>query len=168
MFASILATPPEVRPNTPSEIADGARQASVVPLFAPQTRQSSNINCSTVRRRYSGHFTHVSVRLKRETTDWRAKVPLTNNCQIDGEIPGGRCAEIHSAAVDPLVVQLDAVQGERRWLGHRHEVGPGPEHRGVRPVQGLVECPTSHVVTGTGRQYEILLQSNQMGIQFLE
>lgn len=74
---------------------------------------------------------------------------LTDNCQIDSEIPGGRRAEVHPAAVDPLVVQLNPVEGERRRFRHGHEVGPGTEHCLIGPVQGLGESSTPHVEAET-------------------
>lgn len=40
---------------------------------------------------------------------------LTDYGEIDLEVPRRRVAEIHAAAVNPFVVQLDIVHHEARW-----------------------------------------------------
>lgn len=72
---------------------------------------------------------------------------LTDHREIHLEVLGRRVLEVHPASVDPLVVELDRLQGERGRLRHGDEVGPGPHGGAVRPVQGLVESPSPHVET---------------------
>lgn len=53
---------------------------------------------------------------------------LTDNGKIVSETAGLCIPEVHSAAVDALVVPPDVVYDELRWLGYCPEVGPGAEH----------------------------------------
>lgn len=56
-------------------------------------------------------------------------VTLTNNCQVDGEIPRRRCTEIHPTTVNAFVVQLDPVYVERGRSLVCHEVSSRTEYR---------------------------------------
>jgi len=72
---------------------------------------------------------------------------LTDHREIHLEVLGRRVLEVHPTSVDPLIVQLDRLQGKGGRLRHGDEVSPGPHGGAVRPVQGLVESPSPYVET---------------------
>lgn len=72
---------------------------------------------------------------------------LTDHREIHLEVLGRRVLEVHPASVDPLVVELDRLQGECGRFCHGDKVGPGPHSSAVRPVQGLVEGPSPYIET---------------------
>lgn len=74
---------------------------------------------------------------------------LTNDGEIDFEVPGGRVAEVDAAAVDALVGQRQVVHVQLGRRGDRLEYGPGAEHIGRRPQLGLVHVLAPHVVAET-------------------
>ena len=58
---------------------------------------------------------------------------LTNDGQVDFEIPGGRVPEVHPAPVHALVLDGQVVDDQLRRRGGRAEEGPRPERVRRRP-----------------------------------
>lgn len=73
---------------------------------------------------------------------------LTDHGEINLKVFRRRVLEVDPAPIDPLVVQLNRVEGERGRLGDRLEVSPRPDRVAVRRVQGFVERPAPHVEAG--------------------
>lgn len=69
------------------------------------------------------------------------------------EVLGRRVLEVYAASVDALVVQLDSLQGKGGGFRHGDEVGPRSHGGAVRPVQGLIKGPASHVKTESSYIY---------------
>lgn len=79
----------------------------------------------------------------------RAEVTLTDDGEVNFEVPGGRVAEVDAAAVDTLVGQRQVVHLQFGGRGYRLEYGAGAERVGRRPQLGLVHVLAPHVVAET-------------------
>lgn len=74
---------------------------------------------------------------KRKIKIIRIMRALTDDGKIIAEAAGLGIAEVHSTAVDALVVAPDVVDDELCRLGHCTEVRPGSKHFRRRPMASL-------------------------------
>lgn len=78
----------------------------------------------------------------------KCRILLTQNGEVDFEVPGGRVAEVDAAAVDAGVRGAHVVDQELRRRRGGPEVGARPEAGRGGPQLGRGELATPHVETG--------------------